>query len=306
MSTMYNDDKIFNKEIKKKVKGNLHNLTNIETSISGEYHKSYNSDGIKKLMIKQFIYGSMITLSIGIILLLSILLKIRDSEIYRLNLLLDKSITNTVETKSELSSINSTNQKLIKEINLVTKLNHEYDKENDRINKMLSEYQLRTNLYDEYEYALINYNGRRTDLYYQELKTLINESNSRHINPHLTLCLIGLESGYIRNSSNNKSSALGYGNILNSTGDYIYSNILKMSGKYEHEKMALDGEMNIKMTIGYLDYLLKKYNGDVRKSLVAYNGNEIGTLYYELIEGRLETNANTTLDKIESEYKKYL
>jgi len=113
--------------------------------------------------------------------------------------------------------------------------------------------------------------------------------------------LFKLESGFREKSFSKLSSARGFGAFLKSSGEFVYEELLKY-GEYNHD-MAFDGYINMEMTAELLDYNMKKYDGDIMKSLIAYNGNELGPRYYDIIDTFLNTETNKTLAKMEDEYK---
>lgn len=99
--------------------------------------------------------------------------------------------------------------------------------------------------------------------------------------PHIQFRLIGFESGFKYDNQNPASSARGYGQILRSTGRWIYEDELNL-GKYNH-KLAYDPYINIQMSTWYMSYLLKRNRGNVKRALMGYNGYELGDLYWKKV-----------------------
>lgn len=167
------------------------------------------------------------------------------------------------------------------------------------LEKVLKELEVRKELYDKYEYILM-YNNERTDLTYDELQFGIEEMDKRGINPHLLTGVIYLESKGRRDCANSKSTARGYGQFIAGTGKWVYEQRFKR-GTYNHD-MAFDGYLNIEMCAEYLGYLMDKNNGSVMNTLLDYNGRELGSVYYNIVNNIIKTS-NIDLNQIENEYR---
>jgi soluble lytic murein transglycosylase-like protein len=262
--------------------------------IDARYNKTYTTEGVKKLLVKQFVLGAVTTLGVMLIILLSTIIYFMNNEIETLNKVVDKSA-------SIMQQQDETIQETSNELNTVIALNEELSVVNEQSATLLAEFQQREYLFDEYEYALMKTSTKRTDLTYKELKKLVEWSSEKGINPHLPLAMMKLESGFDRDATNSRSTARGYGQILGSTGNMLYTKMLGRSG-YNHN-MAFDGELNIEMIIAYIDYLLKSNNGDVDMALTLYSGNDIGRTYHERVNNTLIQYGNTNIDKLTREYR---
>jgi soluble lytic murein transglycosylase-like protein len=149
------------------------------------------------------------------------------------------------------------------------------------------------NLYNEFAYA-IDYPG--SDITLSDIKMIVNISKEEKVNPHVWLSLVKLESNYKSNSRSNISTASGWGQVLKGTGQYLYENELQL-GKYNHEKMGTNKEINARMSIHYLSNLIQE-RGSVEKALVSYNGGELGSRYIDIVNQNLKDNTGLTLSKI--------
>ena len=138
----------------------------------------------------------------------------------------------------------------------------------------ISSYEEREELFDKYEYAIIRKeNGSRTDITYDNIRTLENLSQEKGLNEEavdLVLSLAMVESGGTEKARNNSSSAKGYGQILSSTGQFVYTKLMGNSS-YNHE-LALDGETNLTMTMELVNYLDEKFKGNWNIAINSYRG----------------------------------
>lgn len=85
-----------------------------------------------------------------------------------------------------------------------------------------------------------------------------------------------VESEGNRMAENSYSGARGYGQVIASTGKYIYENMLN-EGTYSHV-YAYNGKTNIRLVATYLDYLIKNKKSlfDVLKQ---YSGRSTSHTY---------------------------
>lgn len=128
----------------------------------------------------------------------------------------------------------------------------------------------RVELYERYEYALF-FGGKRNDITYDQLKTLedcIQESSIP--DSDLILSWIMCESHGFTNAKNPCSSAKGYGQFLDGTSRFVYTNLL--GEKNWSPSIAYDGETNMRMMVAYTDYLYDHYGG-ARGMLKGYTGS---------------------------------
>ncbi len=151
-----------------------------------------------------------------------------------------------------------------------TQLEQKYNSLVDAVNY----YQHRQELYNKYEYALF-YEGERTDIEYEHLATLDEIARINGYSPevvYLTLALVMTESHGIANAKNPESSASGLGQLIYSTAKFSYEDLLGFgSGTYKKE-YAYDPELNLRMTLAYVNYLSKQKKGDPIGVVDAYRG----------------------------------
>ncbi|MGA1862931.1 lytic transglycosylase domain-containing protein [Deferribacter thermophilus] len=98
--------------------------------------------------------------------------------------------------------------------------------------------------------------------------TIVEESTKENIDPYLILSLILTESSFNHKSISRKG-AIGLMQILPNTAYYISN--LNDDIEISHKKELFDPITNIKIGINYFAYLIKKYNGNVKYAIIAYN-----------------------------------
>lgn len=131
----------------------------------------------------------------------------------------------------------------------------------------------REELFDKYEYV-IKYNGKRTDVTYDQIKTAEDMMLEKGYDPNILFSIIMVESKGVENRESSRSTATGYGQFLSATGKYTYEQLMgNGTGTYNHS-MAKNGDINIQMTYTYLDYLFTKTNKDLFKSIKSYSGGD--------------------------------
>ena len=133
-----------------------------------------------------------------------------------------------------------------------------------------------------YVYELMDKYNTKNPITLSNLVTLEKECKENNIDPHMVLGLYDLESKFNTQASSSRSSALGVAQIIKGTGKFLYNKYLGYEDTYIHSEMALDPTLSIEMSVAYLANLMNTYN-DPNKALYAYNGGEIGSVYYEEI-----------------------
>jgi len=99
--------------------------------------------------------------------------------------------------------------------------------------------------------------------YYKEIDKISIEYK---VNKEIIYSIIKVESNF-RESSISHKGAIGLMQIMPPTGEWMAnSNDLPYS-----EEMLLDPIYNIKIGTLYLNYLIDRYDGDIKKVLIAYN-----------------------------------
>ena len=157
-------------------------------------------------------------------------------------------------------------------------------------------------LYDNYDYALINSAGKRTDITAEQLKLGTELMEKEGIDPDMLFSIIMIESTGREKSANKSSSARGYCQLISSTGYSMYKKLGYDPSEYNHEKMALDGTLNIRMGCKLIAILMDKYNGDVVKVLNSYTG-KLNNAYYNKFVNYLE-KGGSSISQIEARYRK--
>ena len=97
-------------------------------------------------------------------------------------------------------------------------------------------------------------------------KIITTEANKYDIDPLLVISLIYVESSFNSDSKSNKN-ARGLMQLLPNTAKYIQKKI----GDTSSIKNLHDDETNIRLGVAYLDYLIKKNDGNIEYALIAYN-----------------------------------
>ena len=136
----------------------------------------------------------------------------------------------------------------------------------------------RSELYDKYEYAIL-YKGERTELTYEQIALGEQLMTEKGLDPNLMFGTIMVESKGNPNVVNKISGATGYGQFLNSTARWVWTDL--MGNKNYHSDLRKDGTINIQMMAEYYDYLYSK-NKSTFKVVKSYSGNDtdVGTSQY--------------------------
>ena len=160
-------------------------------------------------------------------------------------------------------------------IEITTQLNIDRDTliaDNEYMLHELEIYKHKEELYDKYEYALF-YNGERTDITYEHLDSLEQMVEETSVpNPDLILAIIGLESHYNCQAYNPNSGASGFGQFLPSTARSVWIKVLGNSEESWDPDMIFDPDVNLQLTVAYMDYLIEKH-GSPREALRQYSGS---------------------------------
>lgn len=181
---------------------------------------------------------------------------------------------------------NNTISELVNISNTLDEQNQSLVQSNQQYYDELQEYKGRAELYDKYDYALIDKAGNRTDITYDQLETLQTLIENSSINDEdLILSWIMTESNGKENAQNSTSTAKGYGQLLNGTSKFVYTNLM---GETEWSpSVALDGDTNLEMMVNYVDYLYKQNNGDLYATIRSYRGKNDISGYVAQIDSYL-------------------
>lgn len=104
-------------------------------------------------------------------------------------------------------------------------------------------------------------------------------SKTYNLNPKLVKAVIKFESNMNPKARNPKSSAFGLSQFIRASGQWVYKELGYKN--YNHYKTP--PHIQIEMCCWYLNFLHKQYKGDKKKMLMAYNGFELGDLYWKKV-----------------------
>ena len=104
-------------------------------------------------------------------------------------------------------------------------------------------------------------------------------SKTYNLNPKLVKAVIKFESNMNPNARNPKSSSTGLAQFVSRTGQWVYTELGYKN--YNHYKTP--AHIQVEMCCWYLNFLHKKYKGNSKKALMAYNGFELGDLYWKKV-----------------------
>jgi len=181
-------------------------------------------------------------------------------------------------------------QKIIDQQNIIIGLEEKYQTEIAQV-KEVTRHEVK--LYNEFAYAI---DHPDSDITLEDIKMIVQICEEENVNPHLWLSLVKLESGFKSTARSSKSTAAGWGQVLKGTGRFLYEDSLKL-GKYNHEKMGTNKEINARMSIHYLALLIEE-KGSIERALIAYNGNELGEKYVSIVDANLKKYAGLSLSKL--------
>ena len=137
-------------------------------------------------------------------------------------------------------------------------------------------------------YGIIAYQTSRTRINYQDQITEI--SDEANVDPLLTAAIVKVESDF-DNDANSHQGAQGLMQLLDDTARHS-AEVIDMD--YYPEKLN-DIDYNLKLGVGYYDYLMKYYNNR-KLALAAYNGG-VGNVDKWIKEGVLDKE-NPDISKI--------
>ena len=159
---------------------------------------------------------------------------------------------------------------------IITQLNVDRDlliADNQLLMMEIEEYESRSELYDRYGFFLYDKRGERNDITYDHLRSLEEMVEGTSIpNPELVLSIIYLESAGHADAYNASSSASSFGQFLPSTARSVWIKVLGNSEESWDPDMVFDPDINLQLTVAYMDYLIKKH-GSPREALRQYSGS---------------------------------
>lgn len=148
----------------------------------------------------------------------------------------------------------------------------ENEKRMENISKEISSITQANNIYKEIlltNYALSCSNAKRlpSDKRYNMAEVITEQAKLHNIDPLLIVALIQVESNFKDKALSNKG-AKGLMQLLPDTAAYIHA---KNDKGIKDVSNLFDMETNIKLGTAYMDYLLKKTDGNIEQALTAYN-----------------------------------
>jgi hypothetical protein len=150
----------------------------------------------------------------------------------------------------------------------------------------LEELRERKELYEKYDYAFVREDGSRTDIEYDDIKSLEELAEEQGLGEDavaLVLAISRNESQGYAKVKNPKSSAAGLCGLLNSTAKYSYETLLANGkGSYKSE-YVYDTLTNLEMALAYVAYL-KDNTSSNYELLVAYRGDDNDTSWFRKIQ----------------------
>ena len=146
----------------------------------------------------------------------------------------------------------------------VTEQNEQLTNDYNELLEVNKELAKRAELYDKYSYAI------QGDITLEQIAKLDELCKTSAIgDTDFILAFALVESRGIANAANQNSTAKGYGQFLNGTSKFVYTDLLG----YDNWKpeVAYDPDINFEMMVAYFDYL---YNatGSLEGAITAYRG----------------------------------
>lgn len=243
----------------------------LQTKEENNFDPQYlrNKKQIKVLRNEVKMKDSFIRILTGICLTLVVLTSILLFETNRLSNISDE-YKHLSEDFDELSSLLQETSKTVEELD---KQNQELIIENNSLNESLDILYEREELFNKYDYALFREDGSRTDLTYEDIKLVENltkEKGMKEDTIDLILSLVMTESNGFEHAENGNSTAIGYGQFLSDTGNFVYTKLMR-NDNYNHN-YAKDGSINLEMMVNYIDHLNNIHNGDIDSIINNYRG----------------------------------
>ena len=202
-------------------------------------------------------------------------LALRDSKI--------KLSAAQIKLNESMDEIEGLNEMIFEQDAIIENMKYDNESLASEYDKLKESYDVlkeREELYDKYSYAIM-YDGKRTELTYDQLKYGEKLMKEKGLNPDLLFSIGMLESKYTEKCTNSASTARGFHQILVGTGKFLWEDILgNGKGTYDHS-YAFDGYKNIEMCVAYLDYLNKTRDGNIVQMMKGYSGRDLkGTYSY--------------------------
>lgn len=176
---------------------------------------------------------------------------------------IEKKDTIINEKDASIEILTNTIRSMDEEILDVKEVNESYV---DELNELRS----RKELYDKYQYAIFDEDGKRTELTYEEIKLGEEIMLDNNLDPDIMFGTIMVESNGNPKAVNTDTNATGYGQFLDSTAEWVWTELLGHDNYASNVRK--DGKANIQMMGAYYGYLYGQ-KGNTFDVMKAYSGN---------------------------------
>ena len=251
--------------------------------------KVTNNSLRKKVGSLSKLLGLNAIIAVGAVLGLIVIAGMYGTQVYK-NHELEKTVASqkaTIETQSKDLLVAAI------QINQLSEVAGELDKSNSELvtalkkdETELKELRERKELYEKYEYAFVREDGSRTDISFDDVKTLEELAKEEGLGEDtvaLVLAISRNESQGYADVKNPNSSAAGLCGLLNSTAKYSYETLLANGkGSYKSE-YVYDSLTNLKMALAYVAYLKENTDSNY-ELLVAYRGDNDDVSWFRKIQ----------------------
>lgn len=193
-----------------------------------------------------------------------------ESKMFEITSVYKLALNNYMEIQEENKNLEDKIQGIVADMVAIDYENCQLIEANDRYYDQLTIFSERSELYDKYEYTIL-FDGQRTDIQYDQLKTGIDIMEENGIDPNILFSVIMTESHGVENAKNSTSTASGYGQLLVSTGKSVYEKYMDNEPGTFDKEMLLDGETNITIAANYLSQLIDN-SSNLTEALYKYRG----------------------------------
>lgn len=176
-------------------------------------------------------------------------------------------------------NVSADEENLIKDIEKNTVISSPLNSQNTQEEKNIKEQEDENIVIKDYETksdpVKIEYVHKLTSLSYNDSNFLINECEAKNVDLFLVLALYKKESNF-NPLSEGKAGERGLGQLMDNTAKIISKNL---GYAYDYDRL-FDIKYNIRLSVAQISYLFKIYEGDLHKTLTAYNRGQQGLINY--------------------------
>ena len=148
------------------------------------------------------------------------------------------------------------------------------DKLSDNTNILSTTY---NETYKKYENIMYKYENVTLETRY--LFKVLEECKKNNIDPDIMLAIFFKESRFDPLATNSVSDARGLGQLMSSTGRWLYGDIYGHPELYTHD-MAYDANLNIEMATYLIGYYHNKYDDPTYKEALTHYAGAFNEEYY--------------------------